>query len=195
MLVCNANTGVSMIQDGTVTSSKIVDGSVTNTDLETPYRMVLGTAITASGTSVDFTGIPSWAKRITVMFNGVSTNGTSVPVIQLGDSGGIENTNYNSNAVGISAVTASVAYTTGFGISDNTAVGAAHSGNFNLSKLSENTYVLSGNTSFYPIGGGSKASVAAGSKTLSATLDRIRITTVNGTDAFDAGTINIMYEG
>jgi hypothetical protein len=35
----------------------------------------------------------------------------------------------------------------------------------------------------------------AGSVTLSATLDRIRITTVNGTDTFDAGSINIAYEG
>jgi hypothetical protein len=33
-----------------------------------------------------------------------------------------------------------------------------------------------------------------GVKSLTSTLDRLRITTVNGTDAFDAGTINISYE-
>lgn len=32
-------------------------------------------------------------------------------------------------------------------------------------------------------------------KTLSATLDRVRLTTVNGTDTFDAGLVNIIYEG
>ena len=42
-----------------------------------------GTAVAStSGTSIDFTGIPSWVKRITVMFNGVSTNGTSNIQIQ-----------------------------------------------------------------------------------------------------------------
>jgi hypothetical protein len=30
---------------------------------------------------------------------------------------------------------------------------------------------------------------------LSGTLDRIRLTTVNGSDTFDAGSINIIYEG
>ena len=33
-----------------------------------------------------------------------------------------------------------------------------------------------------------------GSKQIVGTLDRIRITTVNGTDQFDAGTINVSWE-
>ncbi len=43
--------------------------------------------------------------------------------------------------------------------------------------------------------GDSSNSTVVGGKTLSAILDRIRLTTVNGTDTFDAGQINIMYEG
>ena len=48
-------------------------------------QLVSGTAVAStSGTSIDFTGIPSWVKRITVMFNGVSTSGTSFKQIQIG---------------------------------------------------------------------------------------------------------------
>jgi len=42
--------------------------------------------------------------------------------------------------------------------------------------------------------GTARINIAAGSKSLSAALDRVRITTVNGTDTFDAGAINILYE-
>ena len=50
---------------------------------------------TTSGTSITFTGIPSWVKRITVMFNGVSTSGTSPVQIQLG-AGSVTTTGYSS---------------------------------------------------------------------------------------------------
>jgi hypothetical protein len=36
--------------------------------------------------------------------------------------------------------------------------------------------------------------IATGSKTLSAELTTVRITTVNGTDTFDAGTVNVSWE-
>ena len=183
MLVCNADTGVSMVQDNTITPEDLVQ------------KMTLMTAVTASGTSIDFTGIPSWAKRITVMFNGVSTNGTSVVVVQLGDDGGIENTGYVCNASGITNAVATASYTTGFGISENNLITAAHSGSFDINKINSNSFTAKGVTDFYASGGGTKVSICAGSKTLSAELTTIRITTVNGTDTFDAGTINIMYEG
>jgi hypothetical protein len=68
--------------------------------------LTLATAkTTTSGTFVDFTGIPSWAKRITVMFNGVSTNGTSTFQIQVGTSAGVETTGYVSS---VSSITTSV---------------------------------------------------------------------------------------
>ena len=151
------------------------------------------TAVTASGTSVDFTGIPSWAKRITVMMNGVSTNGTSNYLIQLGDAGGVETTGYVSYSaiMGTSSVSAGANYTAGLGLS--VALGAAFvSGQVIISLLSGNVWTASGMLarSDSPIG-----VVAAGSKTLSDPLTQVRITTVNGTDTFDAGSINVMWEG
>jgi len=138
-----------------------------------------------SGTSIDFTGIPSGVKRVTVMFSGVSTNGSSAVLVQLGDSGGIENTGYLGSAN-------STNFTTGF--SDGFADGAAvRHGQFNICLVDSATNkwvcaVSMGKSD------STTSSVGGFSKPLSATLDRVRLTTVNGTDTFDAGSINILYE-
>ena len=152
--------------------------------------IVSGTAVAStSGTSIDFTGIPSYAKRITVMFSGVSTNGASNLLVQLGDSGGVETTGYTS-VVGNNAATATS--TAGLIIVSNGAAGSVLSGLVTIASINTNAWssgVTLGDTSNTqtPYAGG-------GSKTLSDTLTQVRITTVNGTDTFDAGTINIMYE-
>ena len=154
-----------------------------------------GTAVAStSGTSIDFTGIPSWAKRITVMFSGVSTNGTSIPLVQIGDSGGVENTGYLGTTSYFSGVgVASANNTTGFLISNGAgeAATAVRHGQIVISNLTGNTWVCSGSIGLSDT---TRSCVLSFSKALSATLDRVRITTVNGTDTFDAGTVNIMYE-
>ena len=155
-----------------------------------------GTAqATTSGTSIDFTGIPSWVKRVTVMFNGVSTNGTSAMLVQLGDSGGVETTGYlsMSGARDIAGgVLGASAITTGFVTQYIGAATSIFNGKFTLNNLSGNAWVGDG------VGNNNTATAYvyfySGSKTLSDTLDRVRITTVNGTDTFDAGSINILYE-
>ena len=162
-------------------------------------KVVLGGLYTATaqasttGTSIDFTGIPSNAKRITVMLTGVSTNGTSVVQAQIGDSGGIETTGYQSAAAyGTTLATQYGTSTTGYmltvGTGDATNVITAV---MTLVNLDGNIWVES--MCSYPTSSGLNIS-GAGTKTLTGTLDRVRVTTANGTDAFDAGSINIMYE-
>ena len=150
-----------------------------------------GTAVAStSGTSIDFTSIPSWVKRITVMFNGVSGSVTSNLLIQIGDSGGVEITGYTSGASSrIGDVTSSSGFILTYQVD---AVGSTQ-GNIvlTLQDAANNTWALTGG--LYT--SGRSNSLSAGVKSLSATLDRIRITTVNGTDTFDAGSINILYEG
>ena len=149
-----------------------------------------GTAVTASGTSVDFTGIPSTAKRITVMFSGVSTNGTSNGLVQLG-SGSITATGYLGSANSTAGSVTTSTYTTGFGIKVIDSSSCLIYGSIVVTNLTANSWVANGNI------GRSDNGVTgniAGQVTLSGTLDRVRITTVNGTDTFDAGTINIMWE-
>jgi hypothetical protein len=173
-------------------SNNIVLNTDGTTTITAPSNIIKsGTAVAStSGTSIDFTGLPSWVKRITVLFNGVSTSGTSVVIAQLGD-GSVKTSGYLGAASINTTVTLSAAYTTGFGISQQTNAGDVQHGLIILSNVSSNTWVASVNMSR------SDAATAhgAGSVTLSGTLDRIRITTVNGTDTFDAGSINIIWEG
>jgi hypothetical protein len=155
-----------------------------------------GTAVAStSGTSIDFTSIPNWVKRITVMFNSVSTSGTANYLIQIG-SGSVTSTGYVSGStvisLGAANSTSGVSSTAGFVIASVNAANA-YSGIFTLTNLSGNIWVASSVLS--TTSGGNQTTQSAGiSSTLSGVLDRVRITTSNGTDTFDAGSINILYE-
>lgn len=152
----------------------------------------LATAVAStSGTSIDFTGLPSWIKRITVMFNGVSTSATSNLQIQIG-SGSFTATGYVAQASAVGGGTGTVSSTTGFILTQSTAATDATSGNIQINLQTTNTYVSSG---IVNKGGASAVCISAGVLALSGALDRVRITTVNGTDTFDAGSVNILYEG
>jgi hypothetical protein len=149
---------------------------------------------TTSGTSIDFTGIPSWVRRITISLAGVSVSGTSEVIFQIGDSGGVETAGYLGAATaGANAAVPSVtAFTTGFAINAQTATNLYH-GCVVLTLLDSatNTWAASGN---FTVLTGPGYAFMSGSKALSTTLDRVRITTVGGVNTFDAGSANILYE-
>lgn len=181
----------------TLQASNTATGDVTHIlppfSTELAPRMQLMTAKTASGTSVDFTGIPSWAKRITVMFNGVSTNGSSQVQIQLGNTT-IQTTGYLGTAMSNATAATTANHSSGFLTSPITDLGAmaTRQGLMTLVLLGSNIWCC---MSMIGLSNTNLNSQSSGSVTLSGTLDRIRITTVNGTDTFDAGTINILVEG
>jgi hypothetical protein len=156
-------------------------------------KMILRTSVlTISGTSFDFTGIPSWVKRITVMFNGVSTNGTSNYLIQIGLNSVTTSTYVCSYGYfGNSNTSSSTNTTSGFGIY-NTLPGNIFYGHMLITLVSGNIYIA---TSTLGNASSSNCYLGGGSVSISGSLDRIRLTTVNGTDTFDGGSINIMYEG
>jgi len=151
---------------------------------------------TVSGTitvvGVDFTGIPSTAKRITVMMTGVSVSGTSRIQIQLGSTS-ITSSGYLTYSIQLNAtsVSSGANYTSGFVIATNNGATALLSGSFQVSNLSGNIWAGQGMFADSSAGTGSPV---GGSISLGGVLDRLRITTVNGTDTFDAGSINILYE-
>jgi hypothetical protein len=190
--VAGSNTLVLPGGNGTADQVLATNGSGTLSFVDRG-RMVLTTAQNStSGTAIDFTGIPSWVKKITVMFNGVSTNGTSLVQLQLG-AGSFVTSGYLSTAgQSVDAATNTVVtLTSGFGVL-GTAAGNVRTGHHLFTNISGNTWVYSSMGVFTDVlatwyGGGTIG--------LSGTLDRIRITTVNGTDTFDAGSINILYEG
>ena len=179
-------------------TAPVLSGSVTGTYTlaGTPTMgasvITSGTTVaTTSGTSIDFTGIPSWVKRITVMFNGVSTNGTTVYMIQIGD-GTITTSGYTgaTSALVDAASVNSGSYSSGFSIRSTVAADVL-SGHFVLTTLSSNIWIASG-----VLGSTGRIAnyLAGGTKSLSGTLDRLRLTTAGGTDTFDAGSVNILYE-
>lgn len=157
-------------------------------------RMVLSTAQnTTSGTAIDFTGIPSWVKRITVMFYNVSTSGTSAVIIQLG-SGSFTTTGYlgsASNAASGAAWTIGN-FTAGLPTSVDSDAGRVRQGSTVIANVTGNNWIA---TTSLSNSNAASYSVGAGSIGLGGALDRLRITTVSGADTFDAGSVNILYEG
>jgi hypothetical protein len=159
----------------------------------TSYAMpVLGTSQSATGTSIDFTSIPSWVKRVTVIFADLSLNGSASVLIQLGDSGGVETTGYvsTSNFLAGGSSSGATSSTAGIALVAQSTANAL-TGSVVFTKLSGNRWVATGVFNFANTTG--ITGFTAGDKSLSDTLDRIRVTN-SASDTFDAGSINILYE-
>ena len=176
------NVGKSLVTDGTAATWSNVSG-ITNS-----------TAVAStSGTAIDFTGIPSTAKRVTVMFNGVSTNGTSAHQVQVG-SGSFSTSGYLTSCGAINASTVGQAgSTTGVVVSSGLPAVNTFSGMLVLTLLGSNQWVASGNSQ-YNLAAGAIFMSAGYTPALGGNLDRVRITTVGGANTFDAGSINISWE-
>ena len=146
-----------------------------------------------SGTSVEFTGIPAWCKRITVMFSGVSTNSTNLYQVQIG-SGSYTISGYTGGYATAGGTSGNMS--TGFVIVNNVAAANLHYGAILLTNITGNTWSEFGNIA--NSAGSNVLTTSAGSIALGGTLDRLRIiasSTGNPADTFDAGSINILYEG
>ena len=188
LAVANGGTGVTT----STGSGAVVLGTsptLTSAIFVTPASSVITRATSqasTSGTAISFTGIPSWVKRITVMFNAVSTSGTSFVQVQIGS------TTYTTTGYVSSTSTngANGSSTTGFIATVNSGAADVRTGLMTITNLSGNIWVMGANIgSTYP-----NCSTSMGVVTLSGVLDRVQVTTVNGTDTFDAGSINILYE-
>ena len=161
----------------TLTNKTIQGGAITS-----------GTAVAStSGTSIDFTSIPSWVKRITVMFNGVSTSGTSFVIAQLGTGGAPTTSGYTG---GVSQTSVYTTVTNGMGLSGHPDATYVRNGTITITNVTGNTWVSTAMCFLTVASGGT----GAGAIALAGTLNMVRITTVGGTDTFDAGSINILYE-
>lgn len=189
--------GTPALPNGTTATTQTAGDSstklATTAYVDNKPTLTLMTAVaTTSGTSVDATGIPSTAKRITLLLDSVSTNGTSQLLIQLG-SGSIQTTGYES--VGSYSGNAGQydTETTGFVLEPPTgpaATGKRH-GQVVFTHRGSNRYVGAGTVADYGYG---VTANSGGAVSLSGTLDTIRITTLGAANTFDAGAIQVMYE-
>ncbi len=168
-------------------------GTDSNASRAQMQRIAQGTAVAStSGTSINFTSLPAWVKKITVIFNGVGTSGTVGYLIQIG-SGSVTSSGYVGGGNRLGSSTGVPATSTAGFLINSGASGGAKNGSIAIKLM---------NTTFGYVADGVLFSssepnqyLTAGAVTLSGVLDRVRITTTNGTDTFSAGSINIMYEG
>lgn len=193
-LQLSGTSGASAIQDGIVGTAKLAPGSATPEKLSQPMTQTVARALSGK-TLDDITGIPAWAKKITVAIRGVSTNGASPVIIQIGGASGIVNSGYSSVAIVAAAGSATVqARTDSFtlALQSGDAAAASRSGGMVIFKVGDSNSwsFIGGNNN-----GSTYACSSSGGVDLAEVLDRIRITTANGTDAFDAGSWAITYEG
>ena len=180
---------MTMILDGTLG----VTFPASQTPSMTAYQggvLTSGTAVAStSGTAIDFTSIPSWVKRITVMFNGVSLSGTADLMVRTGTASGFETTGYTGTVLGNGTQTQWASG--GYQVTRTGTATSTYSGSLVLFNVSGNIWVASATMAD---GTNAYAGLAAGTKTLAGLLTQVRVTSTNGTDTFDAGSINILYE-
>jgi len=188
-LVLQTNSGTTALTISTAQNATFA-GTVT-LPTGTIYPLVSGTSVAStSGTSISYTGIPSWVKRITVMYTSLSTNGSSTIQVQLGTSGGLTTSGYLGCSAFSGGSTGGANLTTGLPIA-STSAGDARHGHIIITNVTGNIWVSShangqSNNNYAQFGGGSI--------TLSGTLTQLAINMANGTDTFDSGSINILYE-
>jgi hypothetical protein len=201
-----AGTGITVADgDGVAGNPTITNSGVTSVNGNTGAVVTItsGTAVTASGTSVTFGSIPSSAKRVTLLLDQISTNGTSPLFVRLGTSGGMDSSNnysYVNHVLGaglerISSLSGG-SYPNGFCLSleaQFTTAGSSYSGEFVFSLINSNNWIISGQMSNL-VSPGLWHYLTTGRKSLGGALTQLQIYTLNGTDTFDAGTFNILYE-
>src|SRR5574343_813559 len=172
--------GVDKVQDGVLTAADVAAAAVGAAGIQ---RMQLFAARTASGTYVDFspadgTGIPSWAKKVSILLDSVSTSGSSVPLVQVG-AGSVDTTGYLGSTTILTSGQATLQITTGLPLIQSIAAAWVFSTAMELLQLSSGLWIVRGGGC---VTSGSTASIVyGGRKPVSGALDRIRITTVNGT--------------
>jgi hypothetical protein len=191
--IADSNVTTAKIADSNVTTAKIADSNVTPAKLSQPLTLETAKA-TTSGSIVEFTGIPSWVKRITMIFDGVGTNGINNLDLQIG-SGSYATSGYDTLCSYVGGSFSSVvAFGGGFGIIINQNSGLCY-GRYTLDLIGGNKYIGSGVFHVHQVGVAQFTMQSAGSSpVLSGPIDRIRIAVVGGANTFDSGSINIMYE-
>ena len=183
----STGSGANVLGTSPTISTPTISGAVTQ---DTSFITASTAITTTSGTSAAFTSIPSWVKRITMMLNGVSTNGTSLLQAQVG-SVTYSTSGYNAIYSVITSGASAAAVTSGAVLNGSASASSTVYGTFVFTLLGSNTwtFTFSGYDS-----NGTRAMQTSGAIALGGTLDRIRLTTVSGTDTFDAGSVNILYE-
>ena len=151
-------------------------------------RLLLSENTTLTGSSVDVTGIPAWATRITILFYRMSAGSTNNFGVRMGTSGGVISSGYDSNSVSESA--SSNGQASNKFVILNTSASHQLSGRMVIEKLSDSVY-----TSTHYLSVGSNTSTRSGAgllESISGTIDRVQMIMTTGT--FDNGSFTVYVE-
>ena len=188
--VAGSNTLVLPTGNGSADQALVTNGSGTLSFADRG-RMTLSTSqASTSGTAVNFTDVPSWAKKVTILFSGVGTTGANAMTIQIGTGGSYVTSGYAGTGTQSASASSSALSTTDFRI--NRSSGVPLAGSCIIYAFGGNTYVASlvmGATAT-----GAMVQLAGSTITLAGVMDRFRVSTTS-TDTFNAGSINVLYEG
>jgi len=197
ILVLTSDTLIGTPATGNIEYNGQFFGTDSNASRAQLQRIVQATAVAStSGTSIDFTGLPAWVKKITVMFNGVSLSATANILFQLGVGSTPTTTGYQSGQVYVligGGGTNGSSSTSGF-IVQSGAAAYTLNGSMVFTQLNSSSYIWTGAGVFYNQTSVPLITSASGVVTLSGSVGMVRVTSTS-TDTFDAGSINILYEG
>jgi hypothetical protein len=144
-----------------------------------------------SGTSIDFSSVPSWVQQITLTMAAVSTNGSSDLLLQLGTSGAATTSGYSSEAVILGAGGNTYqSSTAGILLQQDASASDSVNGQILITRCNSSTNLWVATSQLF---NGTRFELGGGRIALAGVLDFVRLTTIGGTAAFDAGTVNIQY--
>ena len=171
----------------------IISPAISGAVMSTMASSVLtsGTSQSASGATVSFTGIPSWAKRISIILNGVATVSTGIPAIRAG-AGSYEATGYSgvTSKIGATSVDSAASASTSWDLMNTTSSSIVLTGKLEITLLSANVYTITGQLQY----ASTSTVLVTGVKTFSGPITQLQLRMQTGADTFNAGSINIMYE-
>lgn len=179
---------------GAITTEKLADDAVTQAKLAEHLTVTAAqSANTGTSTPIDFSGIPSWVRKITVALNGIGNNEGADFLIQLGDESIVVSGYLSVSAItGGDGIHPTTTRTNGMVLAGASAA-ARITGQVLLARQTGNTWVQSHSIADVDSTPG-RAGMGGGSITLSGSLQRIRLTTSSGTANHSAGTIAVLYE-
>ncbi len=194
-LAVNGTISTDTIAEYTSAAGVTIDGVVVkDSAIAGDYLRIAAKTVqaTTTGTSVTFNSIPNWVRRVTVMFNGVSTDNTSPLLVKLGTGGGIASTGYASTGARLAAAGTTVDSSTAGFLINSTSAADAVSGTLVISAVDPTNYIYAADHTVKD--GTTAVMTGAGNVTLGNLMTQLSITTVTGTSNFDAGSINVLYE-
>ena len=175
----------------TISTVKAWHGSTYGAHSQLMLPVGMGVTSVGTGSSFDISGIPIGINRITLALDGVSTSGTSRVLLQLGDSGGIENTSYVGALTESSSASSNWVNGTAGAILAGATAGAKRYGNITILRQHPTSFLYTISANIYAEDGASGfVGTTVCHKGLNTDLTSLRLTTVGGTELFDNGMVN-----